>query len=113
MRSTLLTCNHQTDAKIGLTSEEQTSVRPLQRRARKLISPVESKVTFTCHHAGSYKTKHSNAVPKDRLRLNVKTSVKCNCPAKVTLTEMQDGECRVLYVWKHEGHGESQSHLPC
>ena len=38
--------------------------------------------------------------------MNTKQSVKCSCSSRIVLTEVEGGECQVMYYWKHEGHGE-------
>ncbi|WVF73016.1 hypothetical protein IAT40_007834 [Kwoniella sp. CBS 6097] len=88
----------------AMTPEERAAAPPLKTRRRNRVSPVVEKVTFTCHHAGSYESKHSSTLPKEKLRLNTKTSVKCACASRVVLSEMNGGECKVVYHWKHEGH---------
>ncbi|KAK8853123.1 hypothetical protein IAR55_003824 [Kwoniella newhampshirensis] len=88
----------------AMTPEERASAAPFKTRRRNRVSPVLEKVTFTCHHAGSYESKHSTVLPKEKLRLNTKKSVKCACGARIVLSENQSGECRVVYHWKHEGH---------
>jgi hypothetical protein len=87
-----------------MTPEEQASAPPLKRRRRTRTSAIHEKVTFTCHHAGKYEAKHSTTLPREKLRLNTKKSVKCDCPARIVLTEMEEGECKVSYYWQHEGH---------
>ena len=89
-----------------MTPEEAANTPPLKKRRRMRTSPILEKITYTCHHAGSYSAKHSDKLPQNRLRLNTKRSVKCNCQARIVLTELQNGECRVTYFWKHEGHGQ-------
>jgi hypothetical protein len=90
-----------------MTPEEAANVPPLKRRRRNRTSAVVEKVTFTCHHAGNYSSKHSDEIPVARLRMNTKASVKCSCSSRIVLTEMEGGECQAMYYWKHEGHGES------
>lgn len=90
-----------------MTPDERAHAPPLKRRKRMRTSPVIEKVTFTCHHAGSYSSKHDPALPQSKQRLKTKPSVKCNCPARVVFTEIDGGFCRVAYWWKHDGHGES------
>ena len=70
------------------------------------------KITYTCHHAGKYSSKHSSDLPQNKLRLNTKPSVKCNCPARVVLTEVEGGACKVQYFWKHDGHGGFRALIP-
>jgi len=89
-----------------MTPDEAAHAPPLKRRKRARTSPVVEKITFTCHHAGSYTSKHSTDLPQSKLRLNTKRSVKCNCPARVVLTELEGGACKIMYYWRHEGHGE-------
>ncbi|OCF38142.1 hypothetical protein I316_00366 [Kwoniella heveanensis BCC8398] len=88
----------------SMTPEERAAAHPLKTRRRNRVSPVVEKVTFTCHHAGNYESKHSTTLPKEKLRLNTKKSVKCACASRVVLSEMNGGECKVVYHWKHEGH---------
>lgn len=88
----------------SLPPSEAATAPPLKRRRRNRTSSIKEKVTFTCHHAGRYEAKHSTTLPREKLRLNTKKSVKCDCPARIVLTEMEDGECKVSYFWKHEGH---------
>ncbi|OCF61215.1 hypothetical protein L486_00861 [Kwoniella mangroviensis CBS 10435] len=88
----------------AMTPEERAAAPPLKTRRRKRVSPVFEKVTFTCHHAGTYESKHSTSLPKEKLRLNTKKSVKCACASRVILIEMQSGDCKVVYHWRHEGH---------
>jgi hypothetical protein len=90
----------------GMTPDEAANAPPLKRRKRLRTSPVIEKITYTCHHAGKYSSKHSSDLPQNKLRLNTKPSVKCNCPARVVLTEVDGGACKVQYFWKHDGHGE-------
>ena len=99
--------NLSTDDSISqvMSPEEAASVPPLKKRRRNRTSPILEKITYTCHHAGSYESKHSTSLPQAKLRLNTKKSVKCNCNSRIVLTEMQDGECRAAYFWKHQGHG--------
>lgn len=87
-----------------MTPEEAASAPPLKRRRRNRTSNIKEKVTYTCHHAGRYEAKHSTTLPREKLRLNTKKSVKCDCPARIVLTEMEEGECKVSYFWRHEGH---------
>ncbi|WWC64684.1 uncharacterized protein I303_107295 [Kwoniella dejecticola CBS 10117] len=88
----------------AMTSEEREAATPLKTRRRKRVSPVFEKVTFTCHHAGSYESKHSTTLPEEKLRKNTKKSVKCACASRVVLSELQSGDCKVVYHWKHDGH---------
>ncbi|KAL7418310.1 hypothetical protein Q5752_006768 [Cryptotrichosporon argae] len=88
----------------SLPEDQQSLVPALKRRKRKRTSKVASKITYTCHHAGKYASRHSTTLPREKLRLNTKKSVKCNCEARIVLSEMDDGECKVTYWWKHEGH---------
>ncbi|WVQ73045.1 hypothetical protein IAR50_002608 [Cryptococcus sp. DSM 104548] len=88
----------------GMTEEERKLALPLKTRRRNRVSPVAEKVTFTCHHAGTYNSQHSSNLPKEKLRMNTKKSVKCACPSRIVLSEMQAGDCRVCYHWKHQGH---------
>ncbi|WVW86052.1 hypothetical protein I302_108090 [Kwoniella bestiolae CBS 10118] len=88
----------------AMTPEERAAAAPLKTRRRKRVSPVFEKVTFTCHHAGTYESKHSTSLPKEKLRLNTKKSVKCACASRIVLSELQSGECKVVYHWGHEGH---------
>jgi hypothetical protein len=88
-----------------MTPDEAANVPPLKRRKRMRTSPVLEKITYTCHHAGSYTSKHSADLPQAKLRLKTKASVKCNCPARIVLTELEGGVCRIVYYWKHDGHG--------
>ncbi|TYJ57082.1 hypothetical protein B9479_002183 [Cryptococcus floricola] len=88
----------------GMSEEERKLALPLKTRRRNRVSPVAEKVTFTCHHAGTYNSQHSSNLPKEKLRMNTKKSVKCACPSRIVLSEMQSGDCRVCYHWKHEGH---------
>ncbi|WWD19538.1 hypothetical protein CI109_103999 [Kwoniella shandongensis] len=88
----------------AMTPEEKALTAPLKTRRRNRVSPVLEKVTYTCHHAGSYESKHSTTLPKEKLRLNTKKSVKCACASRIVMSEIQSGECRVVYHWKHEGH---------
>ncbi|WVQ84339.1 hypothetical protein IAT38_006491 [Cryptococcus sp. DSM 104549] len=88
----------------AMTPEERALAAPLKTRRRNRVSPVAEKVTFTCHHAGKYESKHSTNLPKEKLRMNTKTSVKCNCASRIVLSEMQNTECRVMYWWRHDGH---------
>ncbi|WVR00199.1 hypothetical protein IAU59_007341 [Kwoniella sp. CBS 9459] len=88
----------------SMTPDERAAAPPLKTRRRNRVSPVLEKVTFTCHHAGSYESKHSSTLPKEKLRLNTKKSVKCACASRVVLSEMNGGECKVVFHWKHEGH---------
>lgn len=97
----VIVLNHPSD----MTPEEAASAPALKKRRRAVTSPVVEKVTYTCHHAGKYSSKHSDSLPANKLRLNTKTSVKCNCPARVVLTETGEGKCTAQYHWKHEGHG--------
>jgi hypothetical protein len=90
-----------------MTPEEAATVPPLKRRRRNRTSAVVEKITFTCHHAGNYSSKHSENIPAARLRMNTKASVKCSCSSRIVLTEMEGGECQAMYYWRHEGHGES------
>ncbi|CAK9785989.1 hypothetical protein CC85DRAFT_285681 [Cutaneotrichosporon oleaginosum] len=87
-----------------MSPEEAASAPPLKRRRRNRTSNIKEKVTFTCHHAGRYEAKHSTTLPREKLRLNTKKSVKCDCPARIVLTELDEGECKVSYFWRHEGH---------
>ncbi|UOH83599.1 hypothetical protein LQV05_006332 [Cryptococcus neoformans] len=70
----------------AMTPEERALALPLKTRRRNRVSPVAEKVTYTCHHAGHYSSQHSVELPKEKLRMNTKKSVK------------------VCYHWKHEGH---------
>ncbi|WRT70328.1 uncharacterized protein IL334_007326 [Kwoniella shivajii] len=88
----------------AMNPEERSTAAPLKTRQRKRVSPVLEKVTFTCHHAGTYESKHSTVLPKEKLRLNTKRSVKCACASRIVLSENQSGDCRVVYHWKHDGH---------
>ncbi|WVO12466.1 hypothetical protein L204_100065 [Cryptococcus depauperatus] len=88
----------------AMSPEERARAAPLKTRRRNRVSPVAAKVTYTCHHAGTYSSQHSNNLPKEKLRMNTKRSVKCACPSRIVLSEMQTGDCRVCYYWKHEGH---------
>ncbi|WWC71920.1 uncharacterized protein I206_105879 [Kwoniella pini CBS 10737] len=88
----------------AMTPEEREAATPLKTRRRKRVSPVFEKVTFTCHHAGTYESKHSTSLPEEKLRKNTKKSVKCACASRVVLSELQTGDCKVVYHWKHEGH---------
>lgn len=88
----------------SMSAEEIASAPPLKRRRRNRTSTIKEKVTFTCHHAGRYEAKHSTTLPPEKLRMNTKKSVKCDCPARIVLTEMEEGECKVSYFWRHEGH---------
>ncbi|WVR07775.1 hypothetical protein IAU60_004818 [Kwoniella sp. DSM 27419] len=88
----------------ALDPAARAAAAPLKTRRRNRVSPVLEKVTFTCHHAGSYESKHSTTLPKEKLRLNTKKSVKCACASRIVLSEMQDGQCKVVYHWRHEGH---------
>lgn len=65
------------------------------------------KVTYTCHHAGSYTKRHDPSLPQSRQRLNTKSTVKCNCPSRIVMQEVEAGVCKAAYYWRHEGHGES------
>lgn len=94
----------------SMTPEEQATAPPLKRRHRKRTSAIKEKVTFTCHHAGRYEAKHSTTLPREKLRLNTKKSVKCDCPARIVLTELEDGLCKVSYFWRHEGHDAFDEH---
>lgn len=42
--------------------------------------------------------------------MNTKQSVKCSCSSRIVLTEVEGGECQVMYYWKHEGHGALFDH---
>ncbi|KAL1409967.1 hypothetical protein Q8F55_003966 [Vanrija albida] len=88
----------------NMTPDEVASAPPLKRRRRNRTSTIKEKVTFTCHHAGRYEAKHSTTLPREKLRLNTKKSVKCDCPARIVLTEMEEGGCKASYFWQHEGH---------
>ncbi|GMK54775.1 hypothetical protein CspeluHIS016_0113610 [Cutaneotrichosporon spelunceum] len=88
----------------SMAPEEAASAPPLKRRRRNRTSNIKEKVTYTCHHAGRYEAKHSTTLPREKLRLNTKKSVKCDCPARIVLTELDEGECKVSYFWRHEGH---------
>ncbi|EIW72270.1 hypothetical protein M231_04954 [Tremella mesenterica] len=88
----------------ALPPEEAVTAPPLKRRRRNRTSPVIEKLTYTCHHAGKYESKHSDQLPADKLRMNTKKSVKCNCTSRIVMSELQDGECNVTYYWKHDGH---------
>ena len=90
-----------------MTPEEAAAVAPLKRRRRNRTSAVIEKITYTCHHAGNYASKHSEHLPLTKLRMNTKQSVKCSCSSRIVLTEVEGGECQVMYYWKHEGHGKS------
>jgi hypothetical protein len=87
-----------------MSPEEAATAPPLKRRRRNRTSNIKEKVTYTCHHAGRYEAKHSTTLPREKLRLNTKKSVKCDCPARIVLTELDEGECKVSYFWRHEGH---------
>ena len=89
-----------------MTPKEAATAPPLKKRRRLRTSPIQEKITYTCHHAGSYESKHSTSLPQEKLRMNTKKSVKCKCNSRIVLTEMQNGECKAVYFWKHEGHGE-------
>ena len=86
--------------------DQQAVAPPLKRRRRNRTSAVKEKVTYTCHHAGTYSPKHSEDLPATKLRLNTKQSVKCSCSSRIVLTEIESGECQVMYYWRHEGHGK-------
>ncbi|BEJ11383.1 hypothetical protein CspHIS471_0108050 [Cutaneotrichosporon sp. HIS471] len=88
----------------SMAPEEAASAPPLKRRRRNRTSNIKEKVTYTCHHAGRYEAKHSTTLPREKLRLNTKKSVKCDCPARIVLTELDEAECKVSYFWRHEGH---------
>lgn len=88
----------------SMSPEEAATAPPLKRRRRTRTSSIKEKVTFTCHHAGRYEAKHSTTLPREKLRMNTKKSVKCDCPARIVLTEMDEGECKASYYWRHEGH---------
>lgn len=93
-----------------MTPEQQATAPPLKRRHRKRTSAIKEKVTYTCHHAGRYEAKHSTTLPPEKLRLNTKKSVKCDCPARIVLTEHEEGPCKVSYFWRHEGHNAFDDH---
>ncbi|GFZ48565.1 hypothetical protein JCM24511_06313 [Saitozyma sp. JCM 24511] len=88
----------------AMTPEEAANTPAPKRRRRAKTSLIVEKVTFTCHHAGSYASRHSDTLPKSKLRLNTKQSVKCGCQARIVSHESQDGDVRVTYFWKHQGH---------
>jgi hypothetical protein len=91
---------------VAMPPEEAANTPPPKRRRRGRTSPVVEKITYTCHHAGSYSSKHSDLLPKSKLRLNTKTSVKCGCLARIVMNEVEGGDVRVTYYWQHQGHGE-------
>ncbi|ORY26694.1 hypothetical protein BCR39DRAFT_540463 [Naematelia encephala] len=88
----------------NLPPEEAASAPPLKKRRRGRTSNIAEKITFTCHHAGSYNPQHSSDLPKEKLRMNTKKTVKCGCQARIVFTEMNEGDCKVLYYWQHQGH---------
>lgn len=88
-----------------MTPEEAASTPPLKRRRRIRTSAIIEKITYTCHHAGKYSSKHSATLPQTKLRLNTKKSVKCDCTSRIVLNEMDSGICKVVYFWRHERHG--------
>jgi hypothetical protein len=90
-----------------MTADERKAAPPLKRRKRCRTSVVLEKVTYTCHHAGSYTKRHDPSLPQSRQRLNTKSTVKCNCPSRIVMQELEAGVCKAAYYWRHEGHGES------
>ena len=98
-----------------MTHEERLSYPAPLRRKRNRTSTVLQKVTYTCHHAGSYTTKHSTRVPYDKQRQNTKKSVKCGCTSRIVVNEMESGLFNVAYHWKHTGHSEilASRHQSC
>jgi hypothetical protein len=89
----------------ALPPEEAAAVPPLKKRKRQRTSPVVEKITYACHHSGTYTSRHSATLPAAKLRMNTKKSVKCDCQAKIIASEMDSGEMRVAYHWRHTGHG--------
>lgn len=59
-----------------------------------------------------YESQHNTDLPQEKLRMNTKTSVKCGCTSRVVMNEMEDGEVKAAFWWKHNGHGEYTSFLP-
>lgn len=91
-----------------LTPEERADLPMPLRRKRARTSTVAQKITYTCHHAGTYTSKHSDRVPEGKQRLNTKKSVKCGCTSRIVVNEMESGLVHVAYHWRHVGHGMYQ-----
>ncbi|KAI9633924.1 uncharacterized protein MKK02DRAFT_38596 [Dioszegia hungarica] len=90
--------------RIAMTPEEAAREPPLKKRNRSRTSAVVHKITYTCHHAGKYESQHNSDLPQERQRMNTKVSVKCGCMSRVVMNEMEDGEIKVAFWWKHNGH---------